>query len=424
LGRVADIFNWRTAFAAMLVGSVALSEDPQNHPAALVVTGLSAGALVAPGLSTAARVNRNLVSAGFALFLLAIAISFPVAMHNGTSLFDWALRGAAPMVFFGIFFFLPVNSEDDARFVVRTILAATIVWSGFAAYDLAGVFPLISTLRWTILSAQLLLPFNVAGVALILFGPRVFPDPLRYVLLFILAILTLGAAYRSQEIIIAGFLVIFCALSALGHVARRHAIATAITIAASVIVIAAINVSLPMASNDRIFEIGGSRVDVLISRDQPLAPSRAPPFFVKQADTGRLLETQFALEKFLESPLVGKGLAYPVPSSLIFHGKEQELARLEAAHGKKYLYVFYLHNFVANVAMTMGLVGLTALALIAIGAALSFRRGWRQPARFSAFVGLTGLAIFSLVGAQYTLPQFNLMIAALAVVLVRADETG
>lgn len=423
MGRVADIFNWRTAFAAMLIGSVALSEDPQNHPAALVVTGLSAGALVAPGLSTAARVNRNPVSAGFALFMLAIAISFPVAMHNGTSLFDWALRGAAPMVFFGIFFFLPVNSEDDASFVVRTILAATIVWSGFAAYDLAGVFPLISTLRWTILSAQLLLPFNVAGVALILFGPRVFPDPLRYVLLFVLAILTLGAAYRSQEIIIAGFLVIFCALSALGHVARRHAIATAITIAASVIVIAAINVSLPMASNDRIFEIGGSRVEVLVSRDQPLA-AKARPLFGKQGDIGRLLEMQFALAKFRESPVVGMGLAYPVPSSLIFHGKEQELARLEAAHGKKYPQVFYLHNFVANVAMTMGLVGLTALALIAIGAALSFRRGWRQPARASAFVGLTGLAIFSLVGAQYTLPQFNLMIAALAVVLVRVDETG
>jgi formate/nitrite transporter FocA (FNT family) len=82
LGRVADIFNWRTAFAAMLVGSVALSEDPQNHPAGLVVTGLSAGALVALGRSTASRVSRNLVSAGFALFLLAIAISFPVALHN------------------------------------------------------------------------------------------------------------------------------------------------------------------------------------------------------------------------------------------------------------------------------------------------------------------------------------------------------
>ncbi len=355
--------------------------------------------------------------------MLSIAISFPVAMHNGTSLFDWALRGAAPLVFFGFFFIVPVNSEDDTRFVVRAILAASAVWSGFAVYDLIGVLPLLSTLRWTILSAQLLLPFNVIGIALILFGSRVFPDPLRYVLLFILAILTLGAAYRSQEIIIAGFLVIFCAQFALGHVGRRHAIATAVTIAASVIVITAINVSLPAASNDRIFEIGGRRVDVLLSRDQPLAPARAQPFFMKQADTGRLLETQFALEKFLESPLVGKGLAYPVPSNLIFHGKEQELARLEAAHDKKYPYVFYVHNFVANVAMTMGIVGLTALAMIATGAALSFSRGWRQPARFGAFAGLAGLAVFSLVGAQYTLPQFNLMIAALAAVLVRADET-
>jgi hypothetical protein len=407
----------------MLVGSVALSEDPQNHPAALVVTGLSAAALVALGLSTTSRINRNLVSAGFALFMLAIAISFPVAMHNGTSLFDWALRGAAPLVFFGFFFFLPVNSEDDARFVVRTILAASAVWSGFAAYDLIGAFPLLSTLRWTILSGQLLLPFNVVGIALILFGPRVFPDPLRYALLFVLVILTLGAAYRSQEIIAGGFLVIFCARVALGQVGRRHAIATAMTIATSVTVVAAINFSVPAASNGRIFEIGGPRVEKLLSRDQPVTPARAQPFFAKQADIGRLLEAQFALEKFFESPVVGMGLAYPVPSSLIFHGKEQELARLEAAHGKKYPNVFYLHNFVANTAMTMGLIGLTALGMMAIGAVLSFRRHWRQPVRFGAFVGLTGLAVFSLVGAQYTLPQFNLMTAALAAILVRGDET-
>jgi O-antigen ligase len=262
----------------------------------------------------------------------------------------------------------------------------------------------------------------VVGIALILFGPRVFPDPLRYVLLFVLAILTLGAAYRSQEIIIGAFLVTFCALFALGHIGRRHAIATATTIAASVIVLAAINVSLPAASNDRIFEIGGRRAEVLLSRDQPLAV-KTPRGFWKQSDTARWLEMQFALAKFLESPIVGMGLAYPVPSSLIFHGKEQELARLEAARDKKYPYVFNVHNFVAHVAMTMGLVGITALAMMAIGLALAFRRGWRQPARAGAFAGVTGLAVFSLVEPSYALPQFNLMIAALAAVLVRPDET-
>jgi O-antigen ligase len=426
LGRVADILNWRplnwrTAFAAMLIGSVALSEDPHHHPVALVLTGLSACALIAIGLFSPPKTNRNLVSAGFALFMLAIAISFPVAMHNGISLFDWALRGAAPLAFLGCFFFLPIGSEDDAVFVVRAVLAATMVWSGFAAYELIGVFPLLSTLRWTILSGQLILPINVAGVALILFGPRVFPDPLRYGLLLVLVILTLGAAYRSQEIIIGAFLVAFCALSALGYIGRRHAIATAMTITAAVIVIAAIHFNLPAASNDRIFEIGGRRAEVLLSRDQPVAAKRRG--FWKQSDTARLLEVQFAFATFLESPIVGMGLAYPVPSNLIFHGKEQELARLEAVNGKKYPYVFHVHNFVANVAMTMGLVGLTALAMMAIGSAFAFSRGWRQPARASAFAGLAGLATFSLVESSYVLPQFNLMIAALAAILVRPDET-
>lgn len=137
--RLTDIFNWRTAFAALMIGSVALSEDPHNHPFALAVTGLSACALFALGVFSVPNVNRNLVSAGFALFMLSIAISFPVAVHNGISPFDWALRGAAPLAFLALFFFIPIRSEDDAVFVVRAILAATMVWSGFVAYDLIGV---------------------------------------------------------------------------------------------------------------------------------------------------------------------------------------------------------------------------------------------------------------------------------------------
>jgi hypothetical protein len=252
-----------------------------------------------------------------------------------------------------------------------------MVWSFLVAYDLIGVFPLISTLRWTILSGQLLLPFNVAGVALILFGPRAFLDPLRYVLLFVLAILTLGVAYRSQEIIIAGFLITFYTLSVLGHVGRPHAIATAITFAASVIAIAAIDVGLLLASTGRIFEIGGSRVDVLISS-----------VFGKQVgDIGRLLEMQFALAKFLES-CRRKGPRLPGATELDLSWKRTRACALGSRAWQKYSYVFYLHNIVANVAMTMGLVGLAALALIAIDSTLSFRRGWQQPARFSAFAGI------------------------------------
>jgi hypothetical protein len=423
LERITNISNWRIAFAALLIGSVALSEDPHNHPIAMVVTGVSACTLLALGVLSVPKTILNLVSAGFALFMLAIAISLPVAIHNGTTLYDWALRGAAPLAFLGCFFLLPLRTEDDAAFVVRAILAATAIWSGFVACDLTGVLPLLSTLRWTILSAQLLLPFNLAGIALILFGPRVFPDPLRYVLLFVLAVLTIGAAYRSQEIIVAGFLVAFCVEFALGHVERRHARATAMTVAASVFAIVAIHVFLPQASNDRIFELGGSRVELFVPKEG-LSLAASQPVIGKKSDIGRMLEVQFALEKFRQSPIVGMGLAYPVPSDLIFHGKEQELARLETAHGKRYPHVFYLHNFVANVAMTMGIVGLTALAMIAIGAALSFKRGCRQPKRFGAFAGLIGLAVFSLVGAQYTLPQFNLMIAALAAILVRTEEMG
>jgi hypothetical protein len=51
------------------------------------------------------------------LFFIAIAISLPVAMHYGTTLFDWSLRAAAPLSFLAAFFFIRIKSPDDAAYV-------------------------------------------------------------------------------------------------------------------------------------------------------------------------------------------------------------------------------------------------------------------------------------------------------------------
>ena len=85
-----------------------------------------------------------------------------IASHfqNGVSLFDF--RGAAPLAFACLFLFSP-DVRNDAVFVVRAMLAATVVWNDLAAHELICVFPLISTLRWTILPAQLILPINASG---------------------------------------------------------------------------------------------------------------------------------------------------------------------------------------------------------------------------------------------------------------------
>jgi hypothetical protein len=71
--------------------------------------------------------------------------------------------------------------------------------------------------------------------------------------------------------------------------------------------------------------------------------------------TGRILENRYAIEKFLESPVFGKGLSYAVPSNLIFSGQEDYLRCLETIHGKKYPFVYYTHNLAAYIAMTMGI---------------------------------------------------------------------
>jgi hypothetical protein len=75
LGRVTNNLNWRAAFAAMLIGSFGLSEDPHHH-----AVSSPAFRPVVFGVFPALKVNWNLVSAGF---VLLVAISFPLAMATG-----------------------------------------------------------------------------------------------------------------------------------------------------------------------------------------------------------------------------------------------------------------------------------------------------------------------------------------------------
>ncbi len=130
-----------------------------------------------------------------------------------------------------------------------------------------------------------------------------------------------------------------------------------------------------------------------------------------------MLRERFALSKFLESPILGKGLGFPTPSELTYHGHEHYLAKLELTLKKKIPYVYYIHNFPAYVAMTMGLLGLTAIALIAAGALRSIWYKWHNPVVFSTFMALASLGLFSFAGVQYSMPQFIFLLASLSAIL-------
>jgi len=65
------------------------------------------------------------------------------------------VSGVAARGFLALFFFIPIRSEDDRRLFVRAILEANDGLERLCTY-VDWRIPADSTLRWTILSGQLL----------------------------------------------------------------------------------------------------------------------------------------------------------------------------------------------------------------------------------------------------------------------------
>ena len=404
---------WRLPFATLMLASVFFADTPQTHLAAVVVAAVSLLALGGLWLRSPAF-DKNALTAGIALWLAAIALSFPVAMYFGTTAFDWALRGAAPLSFVAAFFFIRVATPDDVTYVIRVMLACAALWLVLVACDLAAVYPLLSIHRWTAHSGQLLLPWNIVGIAILIFPGRPLRDAIAFPLLLLLLLVTIGAGYRSQ-FIIAGCLLLCGVAVALLRRDLRRSIAI---IAAALLAVAAFAAISRMPADPKAAVPEAQACSVMGDRAMRRGPYNAT-VEARKGDTGRALEVKFALQRFLESPVLGKGLAYAVPSSLIFFGQEDYLQCLERLHGKKYPHVYYLHNFAAHVAMTMGSLGLVALALIGAGALSSLfsRRIASRDQRLAAIAALASLSAFSLIGASYNLPQFSLLLASLAAIL-------
>ena len=393
-----------------MLASVFCSDTPQTHLVATAVSVLSMAALAGLWLRRPSA-NRNAITIGVALFLIAIATSLPVALYHGTTLFDWGLRGAAPLSFLAAFFFISIKTADDVTFVFRVILACTAFWAMLVAWDLAAAYEFLPTHRWTIHSDNLKLPYNIVGIAIILYFSRTLSDAIALPLLFVLLLLTIGAGYRSHFIIVAGMILGHGAHVMLRAGNRRRIVSIVAVALLAMGAFAAISRLHPDTSSA---STGASSCAVTGERAM-----KRGPLDIHAGDTGRALENRFAVDNFLESPIVGKGLAYAVPSNLIFSGQEAYLQCVETLHGKKYPYVYYLHNFATYVAMTMGILGLAALGLIAVGA-FSSLYGVRIASldqRMAAFVALAALGLFSLVGAAFTLPQFHLLLASFAAVL-------
>jgi hypothetical protein len=119
-----------------------------------------------------------------------------------------------------------------------------------------------------------------------------------------------------------------------------------------------------------------------------------------ETESGRVLELRYAISKFIESPLVGKGIGFQVPTEHITFGIDEKLTEDFPPT------VGYVHNFPGYFLMDTGIVGFLFYVLVI----------FYLPFSYASFIPnwviLTYILffVFVLVEATFRLIHFNLIV--------------
>ena len=380
----AEILNkWSTA--AALLSMAILGPDPREYALAAATFVSSVAVMILSGL-----VNKSTKKGGkgilpFAL-VVCLAMSLPVARSNGVSYEIWLFRGAVPFFTFLIFYFFAFTK--DANFLFRFIILSCLAWA-CKVFIIIYMSDTFFADRYTTVTKDLLLPFNIIGIALLLFYPSIMSSKFRWTALLAMMVMTGLAGYRSQFAIVFVLFAIFI-LRELSYKRAMFAL-----------------VSLGAGAFGFFYFLSTRSGEFLLQRMSGQANATA--------DYGRMAEIEFAWDKFLSSPLYGVGLGTPIPPSVTFAGREAYLAGLFNTYGTSY-HVTYMHNVVMYCLMSIGLVG-----TIAYFGTIFFNWGPMKKTsvlqnRFGVLLGLVALIAFNLVAATFTLLQWQVMVACLSAV--------
>lgn len=293
------------------------------------------------------------------------------------------MRGATPFIFFAIFYFLVF--ADDAKFLIRLLYYSGVLWAAkvLVAVILADAG---NILRFTTVTKDLLLPFNLLGLALVLFYPAFFSKKERWLGFSVFLLMTVMAGYRSQFGIVFLMLVIFV----LRDLSQGRVLAVTVVLASCVA--ATLYFLSTEIGQFFILRLTG-QIDVT-------------------ADWGRVAERQFAMEKFLSSPIFGVGLGTSIPISVTFAGREAHAANLIEQYGHDYS-VSYIHNIVLYCLMSFGLFGTFAYFGLIFLSWGKVRPNSILQDRFGVIIALGALIGFNLLAATFTLIQWQVLVACL-----------
>lgn len=326
-----------------------------------------------------------------ALGVVAVTLlSVIPATLNGVSFGNW-FRGAIPFLFYS--FFVILNGLDDTRsrkVLTNATLICCFVWLVRIIYQTATSIPAVLSGdlgRLTFVTLDLTVPLAMVGftLCLLLNNLNVF---IRYTGLLVFLLIVLLSGYRSQLLLVALVIGVYF----LGLQVHRK------------LQFAAVGVVFGFA-----LLVGGYLTPVFESIETRFSS------VADEVESVRSRELRFALKNFVESPVVGKGLSFPVPVA-ITRGDD-------AWDNYESSTVRYIHSFPGYVLMDTGLLGVIAFGGFWL---VGMANGWRMKrygGRFhAAYWTLVTLIGFFLVSAAFRQIQTTVVAMTLLHICYSRDD--
>lgn len=308
-------------------------------------------------------------SALIVAFLTYLTINYWIAALYNTSFLDW-LRGLAPFLFFTAYIFARQADDDEGNTLYHAIWLACVVWLirmtilvGSAIQDLATG----AVGRLSHISTDTLVPFGMVGFILTLYDPQS-SGRKKFVFSSLFFVAVILAGYRSQILMCCAILAIWAKLYYPTRILMAAPLLSALAVYLARLELSILD-SIAMRFSNIANEKGGVRDN----------------------------ELQYAIKNFLESPLIGKGLSYPIPVGLT---RDATMADLLTSD-----YVRYMHNIIGYFLMNTGIVGTLFLFAIWTSGFIAIfkqRRKFNKDYFFSGIaVAWICLSVFFLVSASY-----------------------
>ena len=337
----------------------------------IVHWGSEAGSADAPDQSLRRRLSVGLLLALLASALVGMSAAHPLAA---------TAKSAAPFLVLVWGLLVLVPWIPGAQRLDGLLVLAASVWA--VRLIVAGVLDFLSDtslnwLRLTLVDADAVVPFPLIIIPLILFSDWQAPRIWKVAALLLQLVIVAWTGYRSQQMLVAIMLLV-----ALGRLVLQR----------------------PMLGTLVLLSLAGL-AGYLVSNntDATLLTAQFERFTTLSEETetsGRALERQFALDRFLDYPLLGAGLGVQVPASITYASTEitddYELPET----------VSYLHNAPFFLIMTGGLPLLLAYLAVWVAAFLTTKNLWVRWALLALFA-------FIQVEATFLQVHFNVLLALL-----------